>query len=71
MKKPTTLEEALVMIEQQQKQAEILELREKCKEIQAYLGLNQKNLSFSSSQRPTPNKLKKLGTGKRGGKPRP
>jgi hypothetical protein len=69
MKKPTTLEAALVMIEQQQ--AEILELREKRKEIQAYLGLNQKNLSFSSSQRPTPSKLKKLGTGKRGGKPRP
>ena len=65
MKKPTTLEEALIIIEQQQ--AEILELREKLKEIQEYLGLNQKNSSFSSSQRPTPSKLKKLGTGKRGG----
>ena len=65
MKKPTTLEEALIIIEQQQ--AEILELREKLKEIQEYLGLNQKNSSFSSSQRPAPSKLKKLGTGKRGG----
>ena len=35
MKKPTTLEEALIMIEQQQ--AEILELREKLKEIQEHL----------------------------------
>ena len=65
MKKPITLEEALIMIEQQQ--AEIFDLREKRKEIQAYLGLNQKTSSFLSSQRPALNKLKKLGTDKHAG----
>ena len=58
MEKPTTLEEALVVIEQ---------LEEKVEQLMELLNLNSNNSSFPPSQKPG-KKLKKLGSGRpRGG----
>lgn len=72
--RPTTLEEAITIIEQQQaiiakQQVEILELQQKLLELQEFVGLNSKNSSFSPSQKPPKGngKLRKLGQRNRGG----